>query len=97
MGQVIFRGLMLALLGGVSAHADGLLFREYQGTITRSDFDTLLTNVYCPHGELGGYLTYASDSVTLFSTLDKTNVTASLCADRCHPAASDSGHSSHHA
>jgi len=44
----------------------------------RSEFDSLLTNVYCPSAALTSCLAYASASVTVFSTPDKTNALFTL-------------------
>jgi len=45
----------------------------YQQTISHTEFETLLTNVYCPSGALTNYLTFATGSVSVFSTINKTN------------------------
>ena len=39
----------------------------------RGEFESLLTNVYCPSAALTGCLAYASNAVTIFATPEKTN------------------------
>ena len=60
-----------ACLAGATADWSALECR--QQTISRTEFETLLTNVYCPSGALTNYLTFSTNSVTIFSTPDKTN------------------------
>jgi hypothetical protein len=67
---------MLAALP-VSA-ADWSALEHYQQTITRNDFEQLVTNLYSPSGALINYLSYNTNSVTIFSTPEKTNALFSL-------------------
>jgi len=72
--RIIF---ILALLAG-TCQADWSTLEPFQETIPRSEFDSLLTNVYCPSAALTGCLAYASNSVTIFSTPEKTNALFTL-------------------
>jgi N-acetylmuramoyl-L-alanine amidase len=53
--------------------ADWSTLEHYQQTISRAEFETLLANVYCPSDAFTNYLTVTTDSVTVFSTIEKTN------------------------
>jgi N-acetylmuramoyl-L-alanine amidase len=67
-------GLLATVLWSVGASAaDWSTLERYQQTITRADFDRLMMRVYCPSGALTNYLTYATNSVAVFSATDKTN------------------------
>jgi len=70
-------GRLLCLLSCVlltgTAWADWSVLEPFQGTLSRGEFDSLLTNVYCPSAALTGCLAYASNSVTIYSTPEKTN------------------------
>ena len=68
---------LLALLVG-TCRADWSALEPFQETLSRSEFDLLLTNVYCPSATLTGCLAYASNSVTIFSTSEKTNALFTL-------------------
>ncbi|HVM61446.1 MAG TPA: N-acetylmuramoyl-L-alanine amidase [Verrucomicrobiae bacterium] len=51
---------------------------RHQQTISRPGFDALLARVYCPSGALTNYLAYGTNSVTVFSTPEKTNALFTL-------------------
>ena len=53
--------------------ADWSALERYQQTVSRAEFETLLTEVYCPSGALTNYLTFTTDSVSVFSTAEKKN------------------------
>ena len=76
MGRLL-RFLSCVLLAG-TAWADWSVLEPFQGTLSRSGFDSLLTNVYCPSAVLTGCLAYASNSVTIFSTPDKSTTLFTL-------------------
>jgi len=59
--------------GANSFAADWSALDRYQATMTRKEFDDLLARVYCPSGALTNYLAYSTNSVTVFSTPEKTN------------------------
>ena len=71
MGRLL-RLLSCVLLAG-TGWADWSELEPFQGTLSRGEFDSLLTNVYCPSAVLTGCLAYASNSVTIYSTPEKTN------------------------
>ena len=71
------RLLIGALLVG-TCRADWSVLEPFQETLPRREFDSLLTNVYCPSAALTGCLAYASNSVTIFSTPEKTNALFTL-------------------
>jgi N-acetylmuramoyl-L-alanine amidase len=58
--------------------ADWSALERYQQTISRTEFETLLSRVYCPSGALTNYLTFGTNTVTVFSTPDRTNVLFTL-------------------
>jgi N-acetylmuramoyl-L-alanine amidase len=62
-----------ALWSTAGLAADWSMLERYQQTISRAEFETLLTNVYCPSTAFTNYLTFASNSVSVFSTTDRTN------------------------
>src|SRR5579862_1856753 len=64
---------IVGLWGGATMAADWSVLNQYQRTISHGEFDALVTNVYCPSGALANYLTYSSNSVTVYSTTDKSN------------------------
>lgn len=53
--------------------ADWSSLDRYQRTITRQDFEKLVTTLYSPSGALTGYLNYDKDSVRIYSSPDKSN------------------------
>jgi len=89
-------GRLLCLLSCVlltgAAWADWSVLEPFQGTLSRGEFDALLTNVYCPSAALTGCLAYASNSVTIYSTPEKTNGLFTLRFGTSHTA----DHSSFH-
>ncbi|MCG3148846.1 MAG: hypothetical protein PCFJNLEI_02295 [Verrucomicrobiae bacterium] len=70
--------LIVAMLVVSTAHANWAVLNRFQETITRAEFDALLTTVYCPSGALTNYLTYTTNAVTVFSTPAKTNTLFTL-------------------
>jgi N-acetylmuramoyl-L-alanine amidase len=58
--------------------ADWSALERYQQTISRTEFEALLSRVYCPSGALTNYLTFGTNTVTVFSTPDRTNVLFTL-------------------
>src|ERR1051326_8886121 len=51
---------------------------HYQRTISRAEFENLLTHVFCPSGALTNYLNFGTNSVTVFSTPEKTSALFTL-------------------
>ena len=76
MGRLL-RFLSWVLLAG-TAWADWAVLEPFQETLSRREFDSLLTNVYCPSAVLTGCLAYASNAVTIFSAPDKSNALFTL-------------------
>lgn len=62
MGRFVAVALLLTI---TARAADWSALDRYQQTITRAEFDDLLTNVYCPSGSITGQLTYGVNSVAL--------------------------------
>ena len=58
----------MMLLATSSLAADWSQLDRYQQTITRREFDRLLSTVYCPSGAFTNYLAYSTNSVAVFST-----------------------------
>jgi len=58
-------GTLIFLALAAAGHADWVPLKRFQETITRAEFDSLLTNVYCPSGAITNYFTYGTNSVTL--------------------------------
>jgi hypothetical protein len=58
--------------------ADWSPLERYQQSISRADFEGLLAGVYCPSGALTNYLVFGTNSVTVFSTPEKTNALFTL-------------------
>jgi N-acetylmuramoyl-L-alanine amidase len=74
MGRTRLLALFVASFGGTAAlAADWSALERYQQTISRAEFETLLTKVYCPSGALTNYLSFATNTVSVFSTTEKTN------------------------
>jgi hypothetical protein len=63
----------VTILATTSCAAEWSALERYQQTMSRVEFDGLLAHVYCPSGALTNYLAYADNSVTVFSTPEKTN------------------------
>ena len=76
MGRIL-RLLSCVLLAG-TGWADWATLEPFQETMARSEFDSLLTNVYCPSAALTGCLAYASNAVTIYATPEKTNALFTL-------------------
>jgi hypothetical protein len=60
-----------ACLAGGTANWSAL--ERYQQTISRTEFETLLSHVYCPGEAITNYLAYGTNSVALFATTSRTN------------------------
>jgi hypothetical protein len=74
MGRTRLLTLSIATLWSTVAFAaDWSVLVPYQQTVSRAEFETLLANVYCPSGALTNYLTLTTNSVSVFSTTEKTN------------------------
>jgi hypothetical protein len=56
------------------AEADWSALERYQRTISRTEFETRISRLYCPSGALTNYLTYGTNSVTVYSTFARTNL-----------------------
>lgn len=67
--------------------ADWSALERYQQTIARPDFEALLARVYCPSGALTNYLSYGANSVTVFSTPERTNALFTLRFSASSPRA----------
>lgn len=79
MERVRLLTLLAAAAWSTACYATGWsVLERYQQTISRPDFEKLLAGVYCPSGALTNYLTFATNSVTVFSTTDKTNALFTL-------------------
>lgn len=77
------RTRVLALFAGVvwstaSFAGDWSALERYQQTISRPEFENVLARIYCPSGALTNYLAYGTNSVTVFSTPEKTNAVFTL-------------------
>ena len=73
MGRVLaFLIATQACFAGVVA--DWSVLDRYQQTISRSEFDALLSRVYSPSGAFANFLTYGANSVAVYSTPVKTNL-----------------------
>src|ERR1035441_3524489 len=57
----------------VACAADWSVLEPYQQTVSRAEFETLLAEVYCPSGALTNYFVFTTNSVSVFSTTEKTN------------------------
>lgn len=74
MGRIRVLVLVAMTVGSLAVSAaDWSALEQYQRTISRPDFDNLLGHVYCPSGAFTNYLTFTTNSVTVFSTMEKTN------------------------
>src|SRR5258707_5085322 len=79
VGRTRLLMLLAATAWSVASYAaDWSTLARYQQTISCADFETLLTHVYCPSGALSNYLSFTSNSVTVFSTPEKTNTLFTL-------------------
>jgi hypothetical protein len=56
-----------------SGTADWSALDRYQQTISRAEFETLLSHVYCPSGAITNYLAYGTNSVAVYATSSRTN------------------------
>ena len=71
MGRLVF-WLMVAQAALPVAAANWSSLDRFQQTITRAEFDKQLATVYCPSLAITNYLMYGTNSVSIFSTTDKT-------------------------
>jgi len=79
MGRIRLVTFLAAVAWSATAYAaDWTTLERYQGTISRPEFETLVTNVYCPSGALANYITFGTNSVAVFSTPEKTNTLFTL-------------------
>src|SRR5579862_3963293 len=79
MGRTKRLALVAAIIWStVTYAADWSVLERYQSTITRPEFEALLAHVYCPSVALTNYLSFTSNSVTVFSTPEKTNTLFTL-------------------
>jgi hypothetical protein len=79
MGRTRLIALLAAVAWATTAYAaDWSALERYQGTISRPEFEALVINVYCPSGALTNYVTLGTNSVTIFSTSEKTNALFTL-------------------
>jgi N-acetylmuramoyl-L-alanine amidase len=60
--------LMVAQASLAVAGTDWSALDPYQQTISRTEFETQISRVYCPSGALTNYLAYGSNSVSVYST-----------------------------
>src|SRR5271155_5857489 len=89
MGRTRLLALFVVTFWSTAAlAADWSALERYQQTISRAEFETLLTNVYCPSGALTNYLAFTTNSVNIFSTTIRTN--PPLFASRFASSASSS-------
>jgi N-acetylmuramoyl-L-alanine amidase len=74
MGRTRLIALSVATLWSAAVFAaDWSALEQYQQTTSRAEFETFLTNVYCPSGAITNYLTFTTNSVSVFSVIEKTN------------------------
>jgi hypothetical protein len=79
MGRAL-RLTLLALVawGTACCGADWSTLERYQQTISHAEFEGLLSSIYCPSGVLTNYLSYGTNSVTVFSTPEKADALFTL-------------------
>ncbi len=93
MGRTRLLTLLAATICSIEAcAADWSMLERYQQTVSRTEFETLLANVYCPSGTFTNYLTLTTNTVSVFSTTEKTNpplfvlrFSSSVPATNLHP------------
>jgi N-acetylmuramoyl-L-alanine amidase len=75
MGRTLIAVVVVAAVSATLplSAADWSTLERYQRTITRAEFDKLVSQVYAPSGALTNYLTYTGNSVSIFSTPAKTD------------------------
>ena len=74
MGRTLRLALFAVVVWSTAVSAaDWSALEQYQRTVSRPEFDDLLARVYCPSGALTSYLVFTTNSVTVFSTTEKTN------------------------
>jgi hypothetical protein len=74
MGRTRLLALLVATLWNTTVSAaDWSTLERYQQTISRAEFEALVARVYCPAGAFTNYLAFTTNSVSIFSTTDKTN------------------------
>ncbi len=72
MGRILF-ALMVAQASLPVLAADWSALDRSQQTISRADFERLVTTLYSPSGALTNYLAYDKDSVLIYSSPGKSN------------------------
>ena len=70
MGRLLL-WLMVAQAAWPALAADWSSLERYQQTITRVEFNRLVSQVYAPSGALANYLAYGANSVSIYSTTNK--------------------------
>ena len=70
--------LMVAQASLPASAADWSTLERYQQTITREEFDRLVSQVYAPADALTNYLKFSTNSVTVFTAPDKSNALFTL-------------------
>ncbi len=80
MGRLRALAVVVTAIGAafVVDAAEWSALERYQKTITRAEFDRLVSQIYAPSGALTNYLTFATNSVTVVSTPAKTNILFTL-------------------
>jgi len=92
MGRASYLALLAATVCCTTVCAgDWSALERYQQTISRAEFEKLTDGVYSPSGALTNYLTFGTNSVTVFSTPERTNAlftlrfSASTASSAPHP------------
>ena len=70
MGRLLLC-LMVAQASLAAAGTNWSALDPYQRRISRTEFETLVSHVYCPSGALTDYLVYDTNSVSVYSTSAK--------------------------
>jgi N-acetylmuramoyl-L-alanine amidase len=79
MGRTRLVALLAIVAWSTAVYAtDWSVLERYQGTMSRPEFEALVTSVYCPSGTLTNYVTFGTNSVTVFSTPERTNTLFTL-------------------
>ena len=79
MGRIRLLTLLAAAAWSTASYAaDWSALERYQQTISRADFERLLAVVYCPSGAVTNYLTFGTNTVTVFSSPERTNALFTL-------------------
>jgi hypothetical protein len=79
MGRARLLTLLAAVTCCTASYAtDWSALERYQQTISRAEFEGLLAGVYCPSAALTNYLTFGTNSVTVFSSPERTDALFTL-------------------